>query len=145
MKPQDLAVLLNGREYGAEITDRENDLARAAGLVVVFGYSDDNAELRGAIHDEVSCYDGGEFWLDRTGVKRASDEEQETLEKFGLLDAYMSKANKIEAVWCGEGGYSWTYRTSIPHATFEILEDGEKFCRGIVFHVDDINPNPTAA
>jgi hypothetical protein len=37
----------------SEINKAEERQAKDAGLVVVFGYSDDGVELRGAIHDEV--------------------------------------------------------------------------------------------
>ena len=33
---------------------------------------------------------------------------------------------------------AWTYRTDIPHETFMIYEDGEPYCRGIVFNIDDV-------
>lgn len=32
----------------------------------------------------------------------------------------------------------WTYETDIPHETFVIYNDGEPYCRGIVFSVDDV-------
>lgn len=48
MTKEQMAALLNGREYGDEITRAEHQIARASGLVVVFGYSDDNMEVRGA-------------------------------------------------------------------------------------------------
>ena len=41
MTAKELAELLNGREYGNEITSDEEKLAKESGLVVVFGYSDD--------------------------------------------------------------------------------------------------------
>lgn len=44
---------------GNELTRDEEELARENNLVVVFGYSDDCAEFRGAIADEVDCFDGG--------------------------------------------------------------------------------------
>lgn len=106
MTISDFAKILNGREYGKEITPLEVQKAEELGFVVVFGYSDDNAEFRGAISDEVDCYDGGRV--------------------FEIGDKY------IDAVWC-DGEYSWTYDTNIPHATFDIYDDGDKFCRGIVF------------
>ena len=105
----DFAQGLNGREYGREITPLEEKRAKELGFVVVFGYSDDNAEFRGAIYDEIGCYDGGRVY------------EQG--------DRY------IDAVWC-DGDYSWTYSTNIPHAVFDIYEYGEKYCRGIVFQLD---------
>lgn len=59
MTAAELAALLNGREYRKEMSRDEEQVAKAAGLVVVFGASDDLMELRGAISDEVGCYDGG--------------------------------------------------------------------------------------
>lgn len=97
---------LNGREYGNEITPFEEQRAKELGFVVVFGYSDDNAEFRGAYDEEIGCYDGGRVYED--------------------ADKY------IDAVWC-DGEYSWTYKTNIPHATFDIYEDGEKY-RSVSWH-----------
>lgn len=31
----------------------------------------------------------------------------------------------------------WRFKTEIPHETFEIFEDGELFCVGIVFRLED--------
>jgi hypothetical protein len=52
MTKEELAAILNDREYGAEITEIEAKLAKKDGLVVVFGHSDDCVEFRGAIEDE---------------------------------------------------------------------------------------------
>lgn len=138
MTKETLAALLNGREYGDEITREEEAQARAAGLVAVFGYSDDNAELRGAIHDEVGCGDGGTFMVGKSGVIPEPDrDELEVLEKFGVLDVATKSGRKIKAIW-SRGDYSWQYETDIPHATFEIFEEGGKYCRGIVFAIADL-------
>lgn len=102
----EFAEKLNGRQYGNEITKSEEQEAKELGFVVVFGYSDDNAEFRGAYNEEIGCWDGGRVYEDG--------------------DQY------IDAVWC-KGDFCWTYSTNIPHATFDIYEDGEKYCRGIVF------------
>lgn len=111
MTKESLAALLNGREYRDEITHSEEDAAKAAGLVVVFGGSDDLCELRGAITDERDCYNGGSMKI---------------------------KGKLLKMLWCKEPGYSWTYSTNIPHAVFDIMEDGEKYCRGIVFAIADL-------
>ena len=109
---KDFANRLNGRRIGQEITREEAKEAKDLGFVVVFGYSDDNAEFRGAIEDEVDCFDGGRVF-DRYG-------------------------KYIDAVWC-EDGFSWIYNTNIKHETFEIIEDdGCDYCRGIVFKYDSI-------
>ena len=133
MTPQELAILLNGREYGREITDDEANTAYDAGLVVVFGYSDDNVEFRGAIDDEIGCYEGRDVFVTKTGVleNKCSNDFCPYHEK--------EKADTatISAVW-DHAGYSWIYETDIPHATFDILEDGEKYCRGIVFSLNEV-------
>lgn len=117
---------LNGREYGFEMTLEEIDEAKGLGYVVVFGYSDDCMELRGAIHDEAGCWNGGKILLDKDGILEECECDCKHYQNA------KSKAKIIEAVWNKEG-YSWTYKTDIPHHAFEILEDGEKYCRGIVF------------
>lgn len=131
---EELAARLNGRKYGSEITREEEAEAKAAGLVVVFGYSDDNIELRGAIDEEVPCYDGGSAYLTATGLLQNECENEECPH----FEKAKERAATIEALWCTEEGYSWTYRTSIPHATFEVVEDDEPYCRGIVFALADV-------
>lgn len=130
MTKEELAAKLNGREYGDEITEAEEREAKAAGLVVIYGYSDDNTELNGVIDDEVGCYGGKAIKLHARGVL-ASHASPCECEFCGYASA-ARKCATVEALWCKEEGYSWTYKTNLPHATFEIVEDGEPYCRGIV-------------
>lgn len=130
MDIKEFAMLLTGREYGNEITPAEELKAEELGFVVVFGYSDDGIEFRGAIDDEAGCYNGGEIFLDSEGIF----EECECDCKHSKLAK--EKAKVIKAIWGKE--YPWEYGTTIPHAEFEIFEDGEKYCRGIVFDIKDL-------
>lgn len=142
MTKESLAAELNGREYGDEMTEAEELEAKRAGLVVVFGYSDDNTEFRGAINDELGCYNGGEFKVDQKGVLP----EREQIDDDEVLKDYFKReenAVTIEALWCKEKHYSWTYKTSVTHATFDIMEDGGKYCRGIVINLKDLPPCPS--
>ena len=132
-----LAGLLTGREYGKEMVKEEEQQAKAAGLIVIFGASDDLMELRGAIRDEFSCYGGGVALVDTKGVlpfrEDIDDDEQ--------LKDYWSRAphaRAVDALWCKEDDISWTYRTEVPHATFEVMEGDEVYCRGIVIDVADL-------
>lgn len=139
MNAKELAALLNGREYTNEITREEEAQAKAAGLVVVFGASDDIMELHGAIYDEVYPSNGIGAVIDTKGIVPKFEAALEGGDKDELRD-YFQRENggvEIEALWSAEPGYSWTYRTSIPHETFEITEDGEPYCRGIVFALAD--------
>ena len=134
MTKEELAGMLNGREYGNEITKPEERLAKEDGLVVVFGYSDDNVELRGAIKEEVGSYDGGSVFVIPAGLLENKCDD----ENCPYFEAEKANAHKIDALWCAEEGYSWTYKTNIPHATFEIQEGGDPYCRGIVFSLEDV-------
>lgn len=145
MTPAEFAARLHGRTYGKEITKAEAADAKAAGLVVVYGYSDDNVELAGAIDDEIGACDGTTFAIGKDGqihkpwdvlIEGELDEE--------VFDAWFKRkaagVHSIEARWCHKdaNGFAWDFVTTIPHATFDITEDGEPFCRGIVFAIADL-------
>lgn len=135
MTPKDLAALLNGREYRKEMTPQEEALAKAHGLVVVYGASDDLMEFRGAIDDELGSYGGATEYLSPTGLLRSECLEDQC----PYFERLKADAPTIKAIWCPEGtGYSWAYETKIPHETFDIIEDGEPYCRGIVFALADV-------
>lgn len=124
MTAKDLANRLDGRQYLEEMTQEEERIAKENGLVVVFGYSDDNVELRGVIDDERVCWEGGTFWIYES-------------EFVHMTDLLHGKSKKIEALWCDEGGPCWKYETDIPHETFRIFEEDELFCIGIVFSMNE--------
>lgn len=142
MTKEQLAALLTGREYGEEITSEEEAHAKAAGLLVLFGASDDNVDLRGAIHDQAGAYNGTTVRISRTG---ALLQDFDSLDKDdeGAMEAYFKgKAAgfvEIEAEWCKEeNGPAWTFKTDLPHGTFLITDDDEAFCRGIVIDMADL-------
>lgn len=138
MTAKELAATLSGREYGMEIEPGEERKAQVAGLVVVYGYSDDNVELCGAIDYEIGSYDGATVYLTKNGILEApacSCAEDCDCPYFAKV---REKAKAIRAVWQDEGGPCWTFETDIPHEMFNVMEDGEVFCVGIVFRVADI-------
>ena len=136
MDAKELAAKLNGREYLHEITRGEAELAKASGLVVVYG--DDLIEFRGAIRDEGGA--PGDVLIDAKGALPSWDSASECEESAQEYFERKAKARTITALWAKEPGYSWTYKTDIPHETFEIVEDGEPYCRGIIFNIGDISP-----
>ena len=136
MTAREMADMLNGGLYGNEMTYEEELLARESGLVVAFGYSDDNVEFRGAIYDEVSCYDGGVIRLTRAGVVAEPDCGHEDCK---FYKAAIGAAATIEAVWYStEINAARSFKTDIPHEKFNIYEDDELFCVGIVFRQEDL-------
>lgn len=145
MTTKELAEKLDLCEYGSEIGTKLEAEAKESGLVVVFGYSDDGTEFRGAINDETGC---GEIKFTKTG-KFLTEEMLENIEE--IEDELEIKIplpiNTIEAIWCAENEQgktiaSWTYKTDIPHETFrvmeDVMEDEDLYCIGIVFSVNDL-------
>lgn len=140
MKKEELAMRLNQHEYRNETTPDIEAEAKASGLAIIFGASDDLMEFRGAIDEELGCFEGREVLIDSKGVlpEREQIDNDEELEDFFLR---RKTAKKIEAIW-DKDGYSWLYETTIPHVTFDILEDGNKYCRGIVIDLRDLGTTP---
>ena len=143
MTPKALAEALTGIEYSEVVRGLYGSdlmkLAKAHGLVVAYGFSDDLLEFHGAMYDEFSCYEGGTVLIDADGLlppfEVASEDEDASRRYFERKP----KARAIEAVWdCDADGYAWTIKTDIPHETFAILEDGAGFSRGIVFAMADL-------
>ena len=131
MNIKEYAEMLTNREYDyPQFTKEEIQIAKDNGFVIVYGASDDLMEFEGAIYDEAGCFDGGEVWFNRNGVVNAPATTGDRC---------------IEALWCDanakdENGntITWTYKIDIPHETFMIYEDGESYCRGIIFCINDI-------
>ena len=112
MTLKEFANGLDGRQYGCEITVFEEKRAKELGFVVVFGYSDDCAELRGAIYDEIGCFDGGVLEHDDLPAP-------------------------IYADWCPEDiECAWAYGTSLPYEKFNIYDGEDLYCIGIVCDIN---------
>lgn len=140
MTKEELAAIITGRHEGNELTLTEESQADQNGLVVIFGYSDDNVELRGAVEDEFGAYDGTTLYFNREGLLRNECDDNDC----PYFEKAKQGAKTIEAKpdYSGNGEYMWTYETTIPHACFDVLEADEigegKFCRGIVFSMADL-------
>lgn len=130
---EELATLLNNREYRHEVPDDLGRIAAENGLVIVFGASDDLCEFRGAIDEEVEAWEGTTVPLDKNGIVVNECDD----DRCPYYAKEQNSAQKIVVKWC-DGDISWTFKTDIPHATFDIYEDGEVFCRGIVFSLEDV-------
>ena len=81
-------------------------------------------EFAGAINDEVGAFEGTSVCVDHNN---------------GVVPIIEGVPfNLIKAIWHDSGDTSWSFETPIPHETFNIYEDGELFCVGIVFSMDDL-------
>lgn len=139
MDARELAQLLDGMEYPPRIAADLLGQAKAAGLVIVTGCSDDLIEFDGAFRDEAGCSGGGTVRVNRHGVaQNFADIDHEDEDALRDYFAHEKDGAEITALWCEEPGYAWTYQTAIPHATFEVMEGGGHYCRGIVFALADL-------
>lgn len=130
MNIKDAAAALNGMEYASEDKELFAQM-KAAGLVAVFGDSDDLMEFRGAIHDELGAYNGTTARVTPKGLLEACDCECVHYQRAA------EASTEIRAIW-DDGGFSWRYETKIPHEKFVIYEDGEPYCEGIVFALAEV-------
>ena len=126
MTSKELASSLDGIEYDNFVnfncdTKEIFKQAKENGLVIVFGASDDLMEFRGAIDDEADCYEGGLVVFSK---------------EYGCGNDSVAK-NLIKAFWC-EDDIAWQYETEITHETFKVMDEGETYCIGIVFNLDDL-------
>ena len=141
MTKEELAAKLSGIDYPARqgIPGEFIRAAQQAGLVILYGASDDLMEFEGARREEIGCWDGGFAYVDQAGVLPdpdcIDDEDSQVASDYHQRKPH---AKPIEALWCKEDGYSWTYKTEIPHATFEVVDGDEPYCRGIVFDLADL-------
>lgn len=115
MTKENLALMLDGCNY--DISQESIVHAKENDLVIIFGYSDDLCEFRGAVCDEFDCYDGG------------------------IINC-KELPKPITAVWCPEGKEcSWAYETEMPHATYRMYDDDELYCIGIIIDLKEVTKN----
>lgn len=152
MTPIEFAARLEGRQIGNEITPAEDEQAREAGLVVIFGYSDDLIELRGAIRDEASAYNGTTLHLHRAGlIGIIPFSECERCHRRSRRAAELCRA--VRCHWdyrCASDDTRWSWWIEADGgklgAGFTILdEDGDRYCRGLVLAIADLPVVPPEA
>jgi hypothetical protein len=144
MTVKEWAEKISGFEYPADELDNLNKEMAADGIIIAYGVSDDLLAFRGVIYDEVGAYEGVGVRIASRGKGTAfifDDEENKDTKEFNRKE--IAAMQKIKAIWAPRNDdeevfASWLIETEIPHETFDIMEAGELFCRGIVFHVDNI-------
>lgn len=137
MTPAEAAAKLDGNQYRAEGSPELFRAMEAAGLVAIYGASDDLMEINGAACDEIGAHNGGEVLFTRDGIL----ENRCTNERCPYHTEESHSATEVRAIW-DDGGFSWRYETDIPHVKFVIKEDDENYCEGIVFALADVPRSP---
>ncbi len=143
---EEAAARLDGNEYAKEGSQALWAEMKAAGLVAVFGASDDLMEFRGAVNDEVGAYDGGEAFFTREGLLSLDNKCAHHRCPYHLAEVAKAEktATTVKALWDPGDALSWRMETTIPHAPFTIMEDDEPICIGLVFALDDVPATPEA-
>ena len=104
-------------------------------IVIVYPYSDDNIEFRGAIYEELGAYGGATVNLNHKGLIQRTCEDYDCPHE---AEIFNNAPYEIKQIWSDRES-PWTYETNIPHAAkFKIKEDGEYFGEGLVFCMQDL-------
>jgi hypothetical protein len=129
-----MADEMNGIEYyDSEFDTAISEYSKRAkrqGLVILLAHGDDCIEFRGGITREIDAWGGITIYLkppNRVWLKRTKG------------------SSPIEAIydtWDADG-YLWVFNTDIPHFTFDVFKQSQKFCRGIVFALSELQEKPT--
>jgi hypothetical protein len=135
MTKEELAQKLNDHQYRQDFPADVMKQARVNGLVVMFGYSDDLLEMRGALEDEIDCYDGDVVKFDKEGFVQGNMEDEEDDDI--IIKMATRRKNGIRVQASNDKG-CWVLKTKVPHAKFNIMDEGELQCEAIVFSLKDL-------
>lgn len=127
-----LALQLNCTKLhsGNLLSDLQAMQAKEAGLVVVYGYSDDLVIFEGAFNGSVDRFCGGQVFVNK--------------EKFFQGRSRVKGCRTINALYYQEKTETgmkipWRIKTVIPHSKFTIMNsDNILECVGIVFSLEDV-------
>lgn len=143
---ESVAQSLDGVEYREEDAKIDASALRAAGIVVAFGASDDLLELRGAVYDEFSAWEGTTLLIlnghavskyDLLGARDGMG-DYDHLIKWIIDDILNAGHPTVTAEWAPEGkGCAWEITTTLPYAPFRVMKDGELYCYGAVFKLPE--------
>ena len=144
MTKEELAAKLNGREYPFEMNVGEITEAKNAGLVILYGASDDLLEFAGAIYDEIGAYSGTTVRVTTDGkiietIELRCDSDDRKRCEFYAAWLKQQKIFSVTADWGPkELECSWLITATVPGAAFDIMEDGELYCRGLVIDMNEV-------
>lgn len=136
MTIQDVAAMLNGREYGSEVSPEEKVEFKNAGIVVVYGCSDDCVEFEGAVNTEFCIWNTGRIPL-LNGVPfevSCTEDVSET----SLCPLLKEVAKKLKHINAKFGVNGWEFDADFPHEKFTISEEGEVFDVGLIYALADL-------
>lgn len=134
MDIMEIKAALDGRQYRSETTKEIRAAAKAAGVVIIYGASDDLMEIEGAVDDEVGVGNQTEVPFTPSGLLE-NDCDSDDCPHYARAKA---AAAKVVSIFDPGDGLTFKYETAIPHETFRIMEDDEPYCDGILFKLSDV-------
>lgn len=136
MTKEELADLLNWRDFRYALAPDIVKQASASGLIIICGDSDDLTLVRGARTAEFVTWPGRCFLLDYEGAFPLP--EHEAPEHQALNMHRFQAAKKVVSIWANSTP-SWKIYTDCPHARFMLMdEDGNPFSDSVVINMDDL-------
>mgnify|MGYP005667376655 CR=1 FL=1 len=159
-KAQELAEMINGREYWDETTDEMVQFAKENNLMICTGYSDDNITLYWAFEEEVWLSSSKAFQVFKRGDRYQwiirADKMEERADKmedihYDIEDAILAdiaceaiedfldkKALYIRVKYNNEWDWYLFDMSCNSYPTFEIMEDWEPYCIGCVVDLSSL-------
>lgn len=135
MEKDELAKILNGRQYNQEVTSEEAMQAFDSGLVIVFG-RDNLVVFRGTITGAVECSTNTVVKLNSKGIIDYP-KNFESCSQCEYFEKRTKDSIQLTAVW-NHNEFSWSYRIPVEHSEFIIYEGGIPYCKGIIFKLSDL-------
>ena len=132
-----VAKKLQGCQYRDELTGREEVVLEKNRIVVAFGRSDDVIQFNGAVSDETGAWRQSETYFTRDGILKNECEEYDcpNFRKFLESVKYGTVTSETDH---DKYGCTHYLTADFPHHKFDVMEDGEKYCVGIAFSLDDV-------
>jgi hypothetical protein len=149
LNEQEVVKLLNGRDCENLITDSEIEILKNNNLVIVYGENDNLIKFKGVFNDEQEYYNIFQkqyITVNPKGIYKGicSHKDCEHYEFFSNFYcencefAGDDSKNFVITVLYGATYFAWLILTHIQHSSFDILKNDKKFCKGIVFNLDNI-------
>lgn len=131
MNIKEFAQQLDGKEYGYPMfSEKEIQMAKENGWVIVGVHDCGFTEFVGALVDDTDSYYIDEIYFSKERILEADDEDPAFPNCINVhWEEKQDENGKIIPI---------ALATDIPHETFMVYEDGEPYCRGLVFSVNDL-------
>lgn len=124
------------REIGHEVSAADKAWLIENNLVVIYGASDDLAEIDGAVCDEV-----GIGWRNKSILFHRGSVYVPECDDEGCPheEAIRNNCERVGVRWDESiTGPSWYYIATFPHETFDVYDGDDYYCQAVIFKAESI-------